>query len=106
MSNDSMVVSIGRNVGASPHPLSDGDWLDFQDAIEHALFEVYAPHVYFRGLGEGHTEQWGREEVFTLIVQAPHYSDFRENALLALERVRRSYGQEAVAVTEGPTSFV
>lgn len=106
---DAIVVTVGRNVVGVP--MDDSTWEDFQDAIEHALYTVYNPTVYFAGTGTGYSAEWGTEEAYTVVAASPRAADFGGDAfshalLLALARVGRSYGQEAVAVTEGPTQFV
>jgi len=98
-----IIVTIGRNVDGEPMPYHD--WLDFQDTVLHKLFTVYEPTIYFQGTGMG-DGNWGKEEAFTVIAEAPVRDDLREDIHKQLAYIGRLYNQEAVAVTEGPTEFL
>lgn len=102
--SEAMVVTIGRNVDGAPMP--EQDWIDFRDAVDHALWKVYRPTIYFSGLGTGKSPEWGHEQAATFVVEAPASGKVLAEVELALERVRAVYHQEAVAVTIGRTFFV
>ena len=98
-----ITISIGRGVGVDDE-LSDSDWADYMDALEHAVWDARLT-VYFRGVGLGNGE-WGAEEAYTIVAEAPQFGDERRELFDRLERIRTLYAQEAVAVTEGKTEFV
>lgn len=97
-----VVVTIGRNVDGVP--MSPGQWQTFMQDVNDWAATAFTD-VYFRGEGWGHSEQWGTEVAFTVVGAFPDWrvwSDHRD----ALDRLREQYGQEAVAVIWGTTTFV
>lgn len=101
------VVTVGRNVGDSldSRPMDNAAWQSFCEEVWVAVrYTVGEP--FFTGLGEGNSEQWGREDAYTVVAPEPFGSVDRDKLLVELARVGRYYGQEAVAVTFGRTEFV
>jgi hypothetical protein len=94
-----VVVSVGRNIGTEPMPLAE--WQSFQDAVTNTL----GSPVYFRGTGVG-TYEGVTEESFTVITASPAWPTWRMRDLKEdLSDLAARYGQKAIAVTVGPTSF-
>jgi len=102
-----IVVTVGRNVGDSldARPMSTGEWERFRGEVLAAV-EEHVGRPYFTGVGVGESPEWGTEDAYTVVAEAPQYSDIREKLHARLAEVGRYYGQEAVAVTEGRTTFV
>ena len=99
----SITVTVGRNIGNTP--MDTAAWKSFQEEVNIAV-RYTVGDVYFAGVGEGWSEDWGREDAYTVIAEPPLYSDIRDKLHAELARIGRFYGQEAVAVTEGTTRFV
>jgi hypothetical protein len=102
-----ITVTVGRNVGDSlnARPMDTAAWASFREEVRIAV-QHYVGEPYFVGTGEGYSETWGREDAFTVVAAEPGYSDKRGDLHAELARVRKYYGQAAVAVTEGRTEFV
>ena len=99
-----ITITVGRNIKGSV-PMSTDLWADFREELSIAVRNTLgAP--YFEGVGEGNSEQWGREDAFTIVADEPQFSDTRAKLYAELARLGRFYGQDAVAVTEGVTSFL
>jgi hypothetical protein len=103
----SMVVTVGRNVGDSldARPMATDTWRIFCGAVELEVTRAVGP-AYFTGHGDGWSPEWGVEDAFTVVAPEPEDDDIREKLYARLAEVGRYYGQEAVAVTEGLTTFV
>ncbi|MES2156053.1 MAG: hypothetical protein V4510_13045 [bacterium] len=97
----SVTVSIGRNVEGEP--MSNSDWVVFKRDLRH-VFARLDLAVYFQGAGIGYSDEWGTEEAYTVVAESNVAKEALLNSLLYA--VRYLYGQEAVAVTIGPTRFV
>lgn len=88
------------------------EWEAFKRETLQAVHSV-APVRYFTGDGHGYSEEWGYEQAMTVIVQAPDTFGLstlgnmavRESLRIVLGDIARKYGQEAVALTYGVTTF-
>ncbi len=102
-----VTVTVGRNVGSGldSKPMDTRTWELFRDEV-FSVVSLTVGDPFFAGVGKGWSEDWGVEDAYTVIAPEPQYSDIREKLHVALSKLGRYYGQEAVAVTEGTTQFV
>lgn len=96
-------VFIGRNVGELP--MSDADWTLYRKRTLAAL----QPHVDIavEGVGQNTSDGWGEEDFAFFAgrirpVVLTHVQQLRAE----LAELARVFGQDAIAVTIGHTSFV
>lgn len=98
-----LYVSIGRNVGDVP--MGDSDWHNFVDTVTNVVVNcerVSAPDT--KAFGESN---WaGMREETCVLVWFDKNSELRGDTIGHLTEVARMYGQEAIAYTVAPTSFV
>jgi hypothetical protein len=103
-----ITITIGRDVthdSGLVRPMTTAAWQGFQFDLE-TLVRKHLGGIYFKGLGTGWSEEWGREDAFTIVAPEPLFGDTRKRLYEALRDLARTYEQEAVAVTEGTTEFV
>lgn len=91
-----VMVSIGRNVGANP--LSDRDWTFFLNDVSSVIrkgdYEIPEIH-YGTGVWDGISEESAHVTVYRDSVTEGMRWAFREG----LSRLARHYGQDAIALT-------
>jgi uncharacterized protein (DUF1330 family) len=98
-----LIVGIGRNVPGGG-PLNWLEWGEFRTRVTAAIRESgHTP--LFRGEGIGEWE--GEYEDSYTVVALPDGDEANLDALkVALEELRKTYRQEAIAVTVGSTTLV
>lgn len=98
-----LYVSIGRNVGDTP--MTQIRWAFFVEAVTSAMSlyeDLPSPDTVAHGVSN-----WdGMEEDTAVFVWFEKHSGLRENTVLKLAEIAKEYGQEAIAYTVAPTSFV
>lgn len=102
-----IVVTIGRNVGSGldSRPMDTAGWECFRLEVKGTLEEILG-NAYFWGTGKGWSEDWGLEDAYTIVLPDAFGHEEQNKVHAAMKRLGRHYGQEAVAVTIGHTSFV
>jgi len=103
---ETLVVGIGRNSytdrdAGTVLPLGDTEWRTFQARVVELLTSAGGT-VYFAGEGSGWSEQWGEEDAYT-VVAGVRVTDYLRRAFATLAV---AFGQDAIALTVGSTSFV
>jgi len=109
-----IVVTIGRNAratvagqpnGVGQLPMSSDEWRRFRTRVVERL--TYDEGViYFAGEGTGYSPEWGEEKAYTVVVGYTDWQDWQRKELLrALRILAVAFGQDAIAMTEGPTTF-
>ena len=114
-----IVVTIGRNArarvpqpdgseasyGLGQLPMSSDEWRRFRTKVVERL--TYDDGIiYFAGEGTGYSPEWGEEEAYTVVVGYTDWQDWQRNELVRKLRILAvAFGQDAIAVTEGTTSF-
>ena len=96
-----ITIAIGRNVDGKP--MVQHDWDRFRQRTGQAV-RYYGGEVHANVTGTSLSETWGTEEAFWLAasISEDGLADLREElAFLAKE-----FGQDAIAVTTGTTTFV
>jgi len=101
-----LVVGIGRNSytdrdAGEVAPLVDDEWRLLQTRTVELVLSAGGT-VYFAGEGSGWSEQWGEEEAYTVVASVV-VTDYLRRAFAVLAV---AFGQDAIALTVGSTSFV
>jgi len=99
--NNTITVSIGRNVGSEP--MSERRWAMFRNTIRNTILDnlgaIFVDGAYSRGEWDGITE-----------TSATWVADVEEFTVPYLERefarIAREYLQDAIALTVGKTVLV
>ena len=107
------VVTIGAGLNPEDYPgeehLSNEAWGRFRTEVAELLgryFGAYGVPTFFSGDGIGNSETWGIEDAHTWVLgEFPYYLVWNDFAA-DLREIASRYGQEAVAVTTGRTTFV
>jgi hypothetical protein len=90
--------------------MGESAWLDFQDAVLHAVFQTYEGIIYFQGTGGGYSDEWGPEEAYTVVASDPQFGAEWKALQQRFQHIARAYHQDAIALTGrysgGETLFV
>lgn len=98
--NCTQVVTIGRNVGAEPMPVSS--WVSFQLAVRHAIQDCGGVIVQQPAIGAECTSQTGSwegaavEDASTFVAFVPQLRAYEVSP--ALERIASRFRQEAIGL--------
>lgn len=97
------VLSIGRNVGNEP--MSEPAWRTFKASLGDTC-EAFGLSIVFKGEGEGIYEGES-EQSYTVVATGAIRSDGSPLSFSAsLKILARTFRQEAIALTQGETTFV
>ena len=112
MESTTIVVTIGQNARArlddgtlGQLPMSSDEWRRANTAVAEVVLSAGCP-IYFAGRGNGHSEEWGEEEAYTVVAGWPTSDAALAGLRYALQLLAYAYGQDAIALTTGRTEFI
>jgi len=99
-SGSQLTVTIGRNVGSTP--MSDTEWDYFIRTVQGIIVDHFAPSLTF-GPFYGTGEWQGVTEESAVITAVTHYPGSTEQFGTRLADIARTFGQDAIAWSFGPS---